>query len=83
MAQISTTAAYPRRSGPRNASTRLLVTGADISRRVSRNLRSIVVLSGEGVAAVGVHAHVGRLPGRLGGQELRHVGFSTAAMPGR
>src|SRR2546430_8621516 len=36
-----------------------------------------VVLGGEAEAAVGLQAHVGRLPGRLRGEVLRHVRLRT------
>src|SRR5262245_66610550 len=39
-----------------------------------------VVLLGEAEAAVRVDAYIGRLPGRLGGQVLGHVGLGAARL---
>src|SRR5467141_4730872 len=39
-----------------------------------------VVLLGEAESAVGLQAHVARLPGRLRRELLRHVGFGAAGL---
>ena len=41
-----------------------------------------VELLGKAEAAMGLHAHVGGGPGRLGGEQLGHVGLCAAVLAG-